>query len=57
MFHIARNARADYFRRRAAVELKDEGIDAATDARGPAPGGEVIAALLDLSSASPAAAS
>jgi RNA polymerase sigma factor (sigma-70 family) len=36
MFHIARNARADYFRRRAAVELNDEGIDAATDAPGPA---------------------
>jgi RNA polymerase sigma-70 factor, ECF subfamily len=36
MFHIARHARADYFRRRAAVELNDEGIDAATDAPGPA---------------------
>lgn len=35
MFHIARNARADYFRRRAAVELHDERIDAATDAPGP----------------------
>jgi RNA polymerase sigma factor (sigma-70 family) len=36
MFHIARNARADHFGRRAAVELSDEGIDAATDAPGPA---------------------
>jgi len=36
MFHIARNARADYFERRAAVELHDNGIDAATDAPGPA---------------------
>jgi len=36
MFHIARNARADYFRRRAAVDLNDERIDAATDAPGPA---------------------
>jgi RNA polymerase sigma factor (sigma-70 family) len=36
MFHIARNARADYFRRRAAVELNDERIDAATEAPGPA---------------------
>jgi RNA polymerase sigma factor (sigma-70 family) len=36
MFHIARNARADYFRRRAAIELNDEGIDAATNAPGPA---------------------
>jgi RNA polymerase sigma factor (sigma-70 family) len=36
MFHIARNARADYFRRRAAVELNDGGINTATDAPGPA---------------------
>jgi len=36
MFHIARNARADYFRRRAAVELADEGVDAASEAPGPA---------------------
>lgn len=36
MFHIARKARADYFRRRAAVALNDEEIDAATDAPGPA---------------------
>lgn len=35
MFHIARNARADYFRRLTAVALNDEGIDAATDAPGP----------------------
>jgi RNA polymerase sigma factor (sigma-70 family) len=35
MFHIARNARADYFRRRAAVELNTDGIDAPTDAPGP----------------------
>jgi RNA polymerase sigma factor (sigma-70 family) len=36
MFHIARNARADYFRRRAAVEINDDAIDATTDAPGPA---------------------
>lgn len=36
MFHIARNARADYFQRRADTELSDEGVDAATDAPGPA---------------------
>jgi len=35
MFHIARNARADYFRQRAAVELSTDGIDAPTDAPGP----------------------
>jgi RNA polymerase sigma-70 factor (ECF subfamily) len=36
MFHIARNARADYFRQRTAVELNNEAIDAMTDAPGPA---------------------
>ena len=36
MFHIARNARADYFRRRATLELPDDGIDAPTEAPGPA---------------------
>jgi RNA polymerase sigma factor (sigma-70 family) len=36
MFHIARNARADYFRRRAAVELNDGRINTASDAPGPA---------------------
>jgi RNA polymerase sigma factor (sigma-70 family) len=36
MFHLARNARADYFRRRAAVELNDDGLDAPIDAPGPA---------------------
>lgn len=36
MFHIARNARADYFRRRASVEMSDETIEPATDAMGPA---------------------
>jgi RNA polymerase sigma factor (sigma-70 family) len=36
MFHIARHARADYFRRRPAVELNDEVIDAPTEAPGPA---------------------
>jgi RNA polymerase sigma-70 factor (ECF subfamily) len=34
MFHIARNARTDYFRRRAAVEMTD-GIDVAADPPGP----------------------
>ena len=36
MFHIARNARADYFRRRTAIEVNDDAIDVATDAPGPA---------------------
>lgn len=37
MFRIARNARADYFRRRAAVhQVSDDGLDAASDAPGPA---------------------
>lgn len=36
MFHIARNARAEYFGRRAALEQSAEGIDAATEAPGPA---------------------
>lgn len=36
MFHIARNARADYFRRRASVEMSDETIEATTDAMEPA---------------------
>jgi len=36
MFHIARNARADYFRGRATVDVTDEAMDAATDAPGPA---------------------
>lgn len=36
MFHIARNARADYFRRRARVEISGEAIDVATDAPEPA---------------------
>jgi RNA polymerase sigma-70 factor (ECF subfamily) len=36
MFHIARNARADYFRRRAAVALNDDAIDAASDVPSPA---------------------
>jgi len=34
MFHIARNARTDYFRRRAAVGMTD-GIDVAADRPGP----------------------
>jgi len=34
MSHIARNARTDYFRRRAAVEMTD-GIDVAADPPGP----------------------
>jgi RNA polymerase sigma factor (sigma-70 family) len=37
MFRIARNARADYFRKRAAaVHVSDEGIDTPADAPGPA---------------------
>jgi RNA polymerase sigma-70 factor (ECF subfamily) len=36
MFHIARNARADYFRRRAASEVNDDAIVAAAAAPGPA---------------------
>jgi RNA polymerase sigma factor (sigma-70 family) len=36
MFHIARNARSEYFRRRAVVELNDDEIDAPTEAAGPA---------------------
>src|SRR4029450_1870759 len=36
MFHIARNARAEYFRRRAASEVGAEAIEAATEAPGPA---------------------
>ena len=37
MFRIARNARADYFRRRGAVDhVSDEGIDPPSDAPGPA---------------------
>jgi RNA polymerase sigma factor (sigma-70 family) len=36
MFHIARNARADYFRRRAAVEIDDHAIEATSEAPGPA---------------------
>src|SRR5262245_30720305 len=37
MFHIARNARADYFGRRAAAEVPHEGIDEAATAE-PGPG-------------------
>jgi RNA polymerase sigma-70 factor (ECF subfamily) len=37
MFHIARNARADYFGRRAAAEVPYEGIDEAATAE-PGPG-------------------
>ncbi len=37
MFRIARNARADYFRKRANVQqVSDEGVDPPTDAPGPA---------------------
>ncbi len=36
MFHIARNARSEYFRRRAGVELNDDETDAPTEAPGPA---------------------
>lgn len=37
MFRIARNARADYFRKRASSdEVPDEGIDAISEAPGPA---------------------
>jgi len=37
MFRIARNARADYFRVRAAAEhVSDEGLDAPSDGPGPA---------------------
>jgi RNA polymerase sigma-70 factor (ECF subfamily) len=37
MFRIARNARADFFRRRGAVEhVSADGIDAAADTPGPA---------------------
>jgi RNA polymerase sigma-70 factor (ECF subfamily) len=37
MFRIARNARADYFRERGAVdEVSDEGIDPAAETPGPA---------------------
>jgi RNA polymerase sigma-70 factor (ECF subfamily) len=36
MFHIARHARADYFRRRTVVELNGEAVDLPTDAPGPA---------------------
>ena len=35
MFHIARNARADYFKTRAAAEVADPSVDAPTDAPGP----------------------
>jgi RNA polymerase sigma factor (sigma-70 family) len=36
MFHIARNARADYFRGRATADIGGTAVDAATDAPGPA---------------------
>jgi RNA polymerase sigma-70 factor (ECF subfamily) len=36
MFRIARNARADYFRKRAVQHLPDEGVDAVADTPGPA---------------------
>ena len=36
MFHIARNARSEYFRHRTVVELDDDQINAPTDAPGPA---------------------
>lgn len=36
MFHIARNARADYFRRRAVVELNTDVIDVESHEPGPA---------------------
>ena len=35
MFHIARNARAEYFRRRAVIEVNDDEIDVPTEAPGP----------------------
>ena len=36
MFRIARNTRADYFRKRATVHVSDEGIDRPSSAAGPA---------------------
>lgn len=36
MFHIARNARAEYFGRRTAIEVGVDRIDPAREARGPA---------------------
>ena len=36
MFRIARNARADYFRKRGSEHVSDEGVDAASDTPGPA---------------------